>query len=77
MEQKVHYGKKRELAGMSQEAAMAAARRQHGDDTVLGGKAHHERICALPAADRAAAVMEQVGLQHEDGAPAHPPQSAA
>ena len=57
---------------------MAAARRwQHGDDSVLGGKAHREWILALPAADRAAAVMKHVGLQHEDGAPAHPPQSAA
>ena len=61
---------------MSLQDAMAAARRQHGDDIVLGGKAHRERIFALPAAKRAAAVMKHLGLQHEDGAPAHPPQSA-
>jgi hypothetical protein len=67
---------------MSLQAAMAAARSNHygdhhGDDTVLGGKAHRERIFALPAAARAAAVMKHFGLQHEDGAPAHPPQSTA
>ena len=58
---------------MSQGDAMAAARRQHGDDTVLRGKEHRERIRALPATKQPAAVMEHVGLKYTKGAAAHPP----
>ena len=52
---------------------MAAARRQHSGDIVLGGKEHRERIRALPATKQPAAVMEHVGLKYTKGAPAHPP----
>ena len=58
---------------MSQEDAMAAVGRQHGDDIVLRGKVHGRRIRALPAAEQPAAVMEHVGLKYTKGAPAHPP----
>ena len=37
------------------------------------GKEHRERICALPAAEQPAAVMEHVGLKYTKGAAAHPP----
>ena len=52
---------------MTPQDAMAAARRkhfgdQHGDDTVLRGKEHHQRIRALPAAEQPAAAMDKLGL---------------
>ena len=52
---------------------MAAARRQHGDNIVLRGKVHRERIRALPAAEQPTAVMEHLGLQYTKGA--RPPSS--
>ena len=52
---------------------MAAARRQHSGDIVLGGKEHRERIRALPVVEQPTTVMEHVGLKYTKGAAAHPP----
>ena len=63
---------------MTLQDAMAAARRkhngdQHGENTVLRGKVHGERIRALPATEQPTTVMEHLGLKYKKGAPTHPP----